>query len=155
MRIGAFCRRFLSSQMSISNKSFQVFSLTWPDVSTLLTQVIPPLAPSEHKGSLGRIGVVGGSSDYCGAPFFAADAALKLGGDLSTVFCSQSAAIPIKSYSPDIMVTPFYEDRHVHFFSYEQDTTCSNKNSQLLEAKERQESIGLLEVHLQPRSVCC
>ena len=30
------------------------------------------------------------------------------GGDLAYVFCAKEAAIPIKSYSPEIMVTPFY-----------------------------------------------
>ena len=30
------------------------------------------------------------------------------GGDLAYVFCAKEAAIPIKSYSPELMVTPFY-----------------------------------------------
>ena len=76
----------------------------------------------------GRIGVIGGSRQYTGAPFYAAMAALKLvssnkacsgdclitwlmhvlcvvqGADLVTVFCAQDAAVAIKSYSPELMV---------------------------------------------------
>lgn len=30
------------------------------------------------------------------------------GADLVSVFCANEASIPIKSYSPDLMVTPLY-----------------------------------------------
>ena len=32
---------------------------------------------------------------------------------MSYVFCAKEAAIPIKSYSPEIMVIPFYDDEFV------------------------------------------
>ena len=57
---------------------------------------------------MGRVGVVGGSVDYTGAPYYAAAAGLSFGGDLSYVFCEKSAAPALKSYSPELMVTPFY-----------------------------------------------
>lgn len=75
-----------------------------------LEALIPPLVPSLHKGQMGRVGIVGGSTEYTGAPFYAAQSSLKLGGDLSYVFCAKQAAIPIKSYSPELMVTPWYDD---------------------------------------------
>lgn len=72
--------------------------------------LIPPLLSSYHKGEMGRVGIIGGSTDYTGAPFYAAEASLKIGGDLSFVFCCKQAAIPIKSYSPELMCTPWYDD---------------------------------------------
>ena len=48
--------------------------------------------------------------DFTGAPYYAGSASLKFGGDLSYVFCAKQAAIPIKSYSPELMVTSFYDD---------------------------------------------
>ena len=59
-----------------------------------------------HKGQLGRVAVIGGSADYTGAPFFSAMASARLGCDLSYVFCEPSAAATIKSYSPNLMVSP-------------------------------------------------
>eukprot|EP00941_MAST-03F_sp_MAST-3F-sp1_P003457 g3457.t1 len=59
-----------------------------------------------HKGQHGKVGVVGGCFEYTGAPFYAAISALKQGADISFVFCSPEAAIPIKSYSPEIIVHP-------------------------------------------------
>lgn len=47
--------------------------------------------------------------DYTGAPYYAAMASLKLGGDLAYIFCAKQAAIPIKSYSPEIMTTTLYD----------------------------------------------
>lgn len=44
----------------------------------LARQFIPPLSPKLHKGQAGRVGVVGGSADYCGAPYFSAFAAMKI-----------------------------------------------------------------------------
>ena len=59
-----------------------------------------------HKGEHGKVGVVGGCFEYTGAPFYAAISSLKCGADLSHIFCSPAAAIPIKSYSPEIIVHP-------------------------------------------------
>ncbi|KAL5960763.1 ATP-dependent S NAD P H-hydrate dehydratase [Taenia solium] len=42
----------------------------------LIREVIPPLSNALHKGQMGRIGVVGGSKEYTGAPYFAAITAL-------------------------------------------------------------------------------
>jgi ATP-dependent NAD(P)H-hydrate dehydratase len=67
---------------------------------------IPPLSYATHKGSAGRIGVVGGSLEYTGAPYFAAISAMKAGGDLGHVFCPEAAAPVIKSYSPELIVHP-------------------------------------------------
>jgi ATP-dependent NAD(P)H-hydrate dehydratase len=69
--------------------------------------VVPRLERTQHKGQSGRIGVVGGSAEYTGAPYYSAIAALRCGADLSWVFCGeQSAANPIKTYSPELIVFP-------------------------------------------------
>jgi len=78
--------------------------------------VFQNLIPSLHQGSTrykgqnGRILVIGGSRDYTGATYYAGQSALKYGADLATVLCSKEASIPIKSYSPELMVTPLYDD---------------------------------------------
>jgi len=69
-----------------------------------MRQLVPPLASDRHKGQAGKIGVVGGCFEYTGAPFYAAISALKLGADLSHIFCDVDAATPIKSYSPELIV---------------------------------------------------
>ncbi|KAJ1550836.1 hypothetical protein HK096_004735 [Nowakowskiella sp. JEL0078] len=76
------------------------------EISRLL---VPPLSHSLHKGQSGRIGIVGGSEEYTGAPYFAGVSALKLGADLCHVFCEKSASPVIKSYSPDLIVHPYLQ----------------------------------------------
>lgn len=71
-----------------------------------IKQLIPPLTDDLHKGQCGRIGVVGGSIEYTGAPYFSAISALKTGADLIHVFCCKDAAPVIKSYSPELIVHP-------------------------------------------------
>jgi NAD(P)H-hydrate repair Nnr-like enzyme with NAD(P)H-hydrate dehydratase domain len=68
--------------------------------------LIPPLTNTLRKGSGGRVGIVGGSLEYTGAPYFAAMSALRTGADLAHVFCVVDAGIPIKSYSGDVIVHP-------------------------------------------------
>jgi len=80
--------------------------LSW---SEMMERTILPLTPRSHKGSSGRLAIVGGSARYTGAPYFASMAALKVGSDLVTVFCASEASIPIKCYSPELMVAPVYE----------------------------------------------
>ncbi|CAC5358156.1 CARKD [Mytilus coruscus] len=73
--------------------------------------VIPPLTFNTHKGLAGRIAVIGGSKEYTGAPYFAAISALKVGADLSHVFCTEGASPVIKSYSPELIVHPILESK--------------------------------------------
>lgn len=72
----------------------------------LVCSVIPPLCSERHKGQAGRVGIVGGSAEYTGAPYFAAMTALRTGADMAHVFCSPSAATAIKAYSPELIVHP-------------------------------------------------
>ncbi|KAL4451921.1 hypothetical protein ABPG75_007583 [Micractinium tetrahymenae] len=84
-----------------------------PSKQDLLRQVarlVPDLAPDKYKGQAGKIAVVGGCREYTGAPFFASMATLKIGADLSHVFCTDGAATVIKSYSPELIVHPYLPD---------------------------------------------
>ena len=72
----------------------------------LLSSVIPQLTSSSHKGQSGRLTVIGGSAAYTGAPYFSSLTTLKLGADLCTVLTSVESAVPIKTYSPELMVRP-------------------------------------------------
>ncbi|KAF8506414.1 H-hydrate dehydratase [Hysterangium stoloniferum] len=82
------------------------------EILVQIKRLIPPLTGKLHKGQSGRVGVIGGAQDYSGAPFFAAISALRMGADLSHVICSPTAADPIKTYSPDLIVHPILrEDR--------------------------------------------
>ena len=49
-----------------------------------------------HKGQSGKIGVLGGSKDYTGAPYYAATTSLRAGGDLVSVFAPKEAEQPLK-----------------------------------------------------------
>ncbi|CAM6085805.1 unnamed protein product [Calypogeia fissa] len=77
-----------------------------------LQEVVPPLAGDRHKGQAGKIGVIGGCREYTGAPYYAAISALKLGADLSHVFCTEGAATVIKSYNPELIVHPVLRESH-------------------------------------------
>lgn len=70
--------------------------------------LFPPLSSTSHKGSHGRIAILGGSNKYTGAPYYAAQAALNCGVDLATIFCATEAQTPIKCYSPELMVQGIY-----------------------------------------------
>ena len=61
-----------------------------------LRHLAPVLDNSRHKGQAGRIAIVGGCREYTGAPWFAAMSALRVGADLSHVFCTSSASQVIK-----------------------------------------------------------
>ena len=73
----------------------------------------PLLNGSGHKGGGGRIGLVGGSKEYTGAPFYAGMASLRAGAELVYLMTAAEAAGPIKAYSPELMVTPVYSHRRI------------------------------------------
>lgn len=70
-------------------------------------KLIPALTDEHYKGDAGKVGTIGGCREYTGAPYFAAISALKVGADLSHVFCTEGAATVIKSYSPELIVHPY------------------------------------------------
>ncbi|KAJ8876437.1 hypothetical protein PR048_020882 [Dryococelus australis] len=72
--------------------------------------IVPALEPGKHKGQYGCIGIIGGSFEYTGAAYYAAMTTLRTGGDLAHIFCTNDAAVPIKSYSPELIVHPFLDD---------------------------------------------
>ncbi|ELU08229.1 hypothetical protein CAPTEDRAFT_173289 [Capitella teleta] len=92
--------RFSYSTMSASDDEY---------LGAMVRAIIPPLSFSQYKGQCGRIGVVGGCKEYTGAPYFAAISLLKVGADLSHVFCTEGAAPVIKSYSPELIVHPILD----------------------------------------------
>ena len=107
-----FCRDSFStkaaSDMSSEHQSsaVDIDNSNWHD---MIERTVLPLICQGHKGCSGRVAIVGGSEMYTGAPYYASMAALKVGSDLATVFCASEASIPIKCYSPELMVLPAYE----------------------------------------------
>lgn len=69
-------------------------------------EILPKLHKDLHKGQSGRIGIVGGSKEYSGAPYFSAISSLRVGADLSYIFTTKEAAPVIKSYTPELIVLP-------------------------------------------------
>jgi hypothetical protein len=98
------------SYQNSEDSNIMIQKLPFNALERFILRGIPLLTNSLSKGQNGRIAVVGGSKDYTGAPFYAASAALQFGADLASVFCAEEAAIPIKCYSPELMVSPYYRD---------------------------------------------
>ncbi|WJX27111.1 ATP-dependent NAD(P)H-hydrate dehydratase [Trifolium repens] len=82
------------------------------DAESIIRVITPALDQSRHKGQAGKIAVIRGCREYTGAPYFAAISALKIGADLSHVFCTKDAAPVIKSYSPELIVHPVLEESY-------------------------------------------
>lgn len=56
------------------------------------------------KGARGKIAQIGGSPNFSGAPYFSSQSSLEAGADLAYVYCHPAAVVPLKCYSPDLMV---------------------------------------------------
>lgn len=94
------------------NKMQSVKPILEADAISIIKSITPTLDPSRHKGQAGKIAVVGGCREYTGAPYFSAISALKIGADLSHVFCTKDAAPVIKCYSPELIVHPILEESY-------------------------------------------
>ncbi|PVD34434.1 hypothetical protein C0Q70_05707 [Pomacea canaliculata] len=93
----------LQSNKSVGN------SIGVSELQATVKEIIPPLTSNLFKGQAGCIGIIGGCQEYTGAPYFAAISALKVGADVSHVFCTKDAGIIIKCYSPDLIVLPILD----------------------------------------------
>lgn len=86
----------------------KLFKPSTIDINSLIKKIIPQLTSDKLKGENGTVAVIGGSLEYTGAPYYTAITSLKAGNDLSHVFCHTEAAIPIKCYSPELIVHPAF-----------------------------------------------
>jgi ATP-dependent NAD(P)H-hydrate dehydratase len=107
------------------------------DLLQAVRDLVPPLTPDRYKGQAGKIGTIGGCREYTGAPYFASISALKVGGDLSHVFCTEGAATVIKSYSPELIVHPYLPD-------------SNGEDDQQRQEKEVSKAVGAIQ-HWLPR----
>ena len=78
-------------------------------INSIKNEIIKPLSVNSKKGENGCVATIGGSLEYTGAPYYSAISSLKAGSDLSHVFCHKESAIPIKSYSPELIVHPGFD----------------------------------------------
>ena len=78
------------------------------EITTIKNEIIKKLSVNSKKGENGCVATIGGSLEYTGAPYYSAISSLKAGSDLSHVFCHKESAIPIKSYSPELIVHPAF-----------------------------------------------
>ncbi|XP_063928053.1 ATP-dependent (S)-NAD(P)H-hydrate dehydratase-like isoform X2 [Zophobas morio] len=108
----------------------------------LAKEVIPKLSQKLHKGQAGRIGVVGGSFLYSGAPYFCATSSLLMGADLCFVFCTKGASVPLKSYGADLIIAPLLKESKD--FDYELD---KNKLESVIQSDVSEISQMLSKIH--------
>ncbi|XP_062233216.1 ATP-dependent (S)-NAD(P)H-hydrate dehydratase-like isoform X2 [Phragmites australis] len=101
-----------SSPSSLRAHAMAASAVYEADAEAVIRRITPPLDRARHKGQAGKIAVIGGCREYTGAPYFAAISALKIGADLSHVFCTKDAATVIKSYSPELIVHPILEESY-------------------------------------------
>ena len=71
--------------------------------------LLPRRNKDGHKGDAGRVLAIGGGP-YTGAPAFTGMAAMRSGVDLAFVSTPASAAVPVSTYSPNIIVRPLDGD---------------------------------------------
>ncbi|XP_047996583.1 ATP-dependent (S)-NAD(P)H-hydrate dehydratase-like [Leguminivora glycinivorella] len=78
-----------------------------------LGKIIVPELEGKSKGDAGKICIIGGSTEYTGAPYFSAISSLKVGADLVFIITTENAAPVIKSYSPELIVYPYLSSKNL------------------------------------------
>lgn len=66
---------------------------------------IPPRQIGSHKGQNGRLLIIGGGSQYVGAPALTGMSALRSGTDLVTIAAPSDVAKILNSFSPDLITS--------------------------------------------------
>ncbi len=66
--------------------------------------------PYAHKGTFGRVMVIGGSYGMSGAPYFAAKSAYRAGAGLVEIFSDEANRIPLQTLLPEAVLTLFSPD---------------------------------------------
>ncbi|MHC1710557.1 MAG: NAD(P)H-hydrate dehydratase [Solidesulfovibrio sp.] len=81
-------------------------------ITPRIVKALPHLSPTLHKGSAGRVVIIGGSRGLTGAPLLAALAALRAGSGLVSVACPGAVETSLKAGFPDVMTMPIGSGSH-------------------------------------------
>lgn len=80
----------------------KVFSYTKEDLKRL-----PPRAPYSNKGSYGKVLVVAGSPNMCGAAFLSAKSAYRMGTGLVRIFTEECNRVILQTMLPEAILTTY------------------------------------------------
>ena len=119
-----------------SNSSMNDDSKCWEDDyrEQVIAKCILPLSyDTSYKGSSGRVAIIGGNELYVGAPYFAGMAALQTGVDLVSIYTAYEATIPIKCFSPDLMVQSIYRTSDLPNLNDENDMMIDFSNDPIVQ----------------------
>jgi NAD(P)H-hydrate epimerase len=78
-------------------------------IAPAVMDLVPAADPLLHKGTAGRVLVVGGSPGLCGAPLLCALGAMRAGAGLVAVACPAGIESAVKAGRPEIMTAPLPE----------------------------------------------
>lgn len=105
---GLLKRRDLTGDIVVAN--IGIPPEAWIYVGPGDVEVLVPKRPIDaHKGSMGKVMVIGGSKTFTGAPALSALASLASGADLAYIVAPESTRSIIASYSPEIITLPYEE----------------------------------------------
>lgn len=85
--------------------SYKFYHYTESDLA-----LIPERPARSHKGTFGRLLVIGGCAGMCGAPFFAALAAYRSGVGLVEIFSVEENRLALHMLIPEAIITPYSSD---------------------------------------------
>mmetsp|Transcript_31582 Transcript_31582/g.73624 ORF Transcript_31582/g.73624 Transcript_31582/m.73624 type:complete len:477 (+) Transcript_31582:97-1527(+) len=111
------CHIFCASRALVADDGLAYFlddRKTPLSMRDVLLDLAPWLDGRAHKGQAGRVGVLGGSVDFTGAPFYAGMAALRVGAELLYLLTEKAASGPLKTLSPELMVSKVYDFEEVN-----------------------------------------
>jgi ADP-dependent NAD(P)H-hydrate dehydratase / NAD(P)H-hydrate epimerase len=93
-------------EISINRVKYNHFMLNEREAASLL----PVRRITAHKGSFGKITVIGGSMGMTGAPFLTGMASLKMGAGLVTIAVPSSIQDVVASYMPELITQGLKEN---------------------------------------------
>lgn len=77
-----------------------------------LEKILPEMKSQKNKYSNGMCGMIGSSKEYTGGIYFSAYTAMKVGADQSHIFAHSNSVIPLKCYSPELIVHDSFSSKN-------------------------------------------
>ena len=97
--------KIITASIGITEKSFEgIPKITAPDINDL---TLPKRVSDSNKGTYGKVLIVAGSDEICGAAVLAASAALRTGCGMVRVFTHENNRVAIQTILPEALITSY------------------------------------------------
>ncbi len=104
------CGRLTLAQIGITERSLETVPGMYTYDTEKAADLLPPRRPDGHKGTFGKVLVIAGSRNMCGAALLCAESCARAGAGMVRLFTPECNRVIVQTRLPEMLLTTYDEE---------------------------------------------